>query len=156
VRSQVRFAIGMAAVLAVSTGMLVAAEEAAKDSAAHKNAAPVPGPKPHRGILADKPADAAAGVVAVLNVKQHKEGDAVFSIITSDEALAKKIADLKTKGGKVVVKGDVTADGKGINAVSIEEAVAHRPAEKAPKADAAAAPAVPAVAPAVPAVPATH
>lgn len=154
-RSHVRFAIGMAAVLAVSTGMLVAAEEAAKDSAAHKNAAPVPapGPKAHRGILADKPADAAAGVVAVLNVKKHKEGVEVFSIITSDEALIKKIADLKTKGATVVVKGNVTADGKGINAVSIEEAVAHRPA---PKADAAAAPAAAATAPAVPAAPATH
>jgi hypothetical protein len=123
----------MAVVLAVS-GSILAADQGAVEVKAPKAEKPHGGPRGFMGKLAEKPADAAAGVVAALTVtRQDKE--TVFSVIASDEALVKKIADLQSKGVKVVVKGELTADGKGINAVSAEEIVARPPAVKKPKVD---------------------
>ena len=87
------------------------------------------------GVLAAPAADAAADVVAVLTVK-HPDSKS-FALKTADATLAGKIKELAAKSAMVVVKGELSADGKSIAVTKVNEAPAKH-ADKPAKAAAAA------------------
>ncbi|HEY3319662.1 MAG TPA: hypothetical protein VGP72_04210 [Planctomycetota bacterium] len=82
------------------------------------------GGKPTLGTLSEKPADSKVeNLVALLKV-QPKEGKEAktLNLIAAPGEVATKLADLAKKGAKVVVKGEPTADGTGINVTKVTEA----------------------------------
>jgi hypothetical protein len=85
--------------------------------------------KATKGVLSAKAADAAADVVAVLTAKIKGE-EKKLNVITKDAALIEKIKPLVEKGATVSVTGALTADGTGIEATDVAEAVAKEKKEK--------------------------
>lgn len=75
------------------------------------------------GELSAKPADAKAGVVAVLATHGHKAKDGTMSEgkkynLVADGAVAKQVAEFLAKGGKVEVSGSGTEDAYTVTAIA--------------------------------------
>jgi hypothetical protein len=143
-RSRIQFVSGLV-IAAMMAGMVMAAAEAAKkDDGAKKESAPKA--KHYRGMLAAKPADAAANVLATLTVKGREDKEVVYSVLATDELVVGKIAELLAKGEKVSITGELSADGKSITASEAVAAPAKKTGDKAkgPKHEKKAEDAVPA------------
>jgi hypothetical protein len=132
-----RWLVWASAVVAAAFVTQAMAEEGGQAEKPKKDKPPAA--KSFKGIVSAKAADAAADVVAVLTTKKG-DVEKKLNLLTADATLKTKIEELAAKSAKVTVKGELTADGNGINATDISETVAKPPKAGGEKKGGTAAP----------------
>ena len=134
-KSRIQLVVGLLTAMGVSAAVVMAQEKAVDAAKAkpHSDAAPMMPhvKKHHTGMLSEKPADAAAEIVAVLTVKDKEGKEAKYNVTAADSAVADKVKALISK--EATVTGDLNADKTAIAATEVAEKVAKPAGEAKPK-----------------------